>query len=248
MEYLEFTGTEDPFALRRTWGKSSLVKIKDFILQDPTLELISLVNHCYDLLKAHSDDASIDPDLLDNFKKWDGIWVKALPKFLATYRPDLVVVLSGLLDGITQRFNAIFELNWKINTAYSFFRRHYTFDPNKYVRWHTDAEAARTRNVNAESVNIWMPLDMVGEKLPSLEFIPFSSARMRNEPLPESAGPYTYRDDEWVQGRFKDTDIWTPQAEPGDAVIFDHYTLHRTQRIAPSGGHRTNCEFRFFPA
>jgi len=35
--------------------------------------------------------------------------------------------------------------------------------------------------------------------------------------------------DEWVTEHFPPTDRFAPELAPGDALIFDHLTLHRTQ-------------------
>jgi hypothetical protein len=77
---------------------------------------------------------------------------------------------------------------------------------------------------------------------PSIELIPGSNKTMRK--LPTLVAPNTTRSDEWVKEHIADPS-WTPHAMPGDAILFDHWTLHRTQPLQKECVSRTSCEFRF---
>jgi ectoine hydroxylase-related dioxygenase (phytanoyl-CoA dioxygenase family) len=87
---------------------------------------------------------------------------------------------------------------------------------------------------------VWLPLDAVGAGLPSLEMVVGSHDKMRQLPL--LMGERRYRDDAFAASA--GTKI-VPQLDPGDAIIFDHFTLHRTQRQIGGIFERTSCEFRF---
>jgi len=52
------------------------------------------------------------------------------------------------------------------------------------------------------------------------------------------------RCDDWVKSNIVG-ESRIPHAGPGDAILFDHLTLHRTQRIERENAVRTSCEFRF---
>ena len=48
----------------------------------------------------------------------------------------------------------------------------------------------------------------------------------------------------WIDRRFASSGRVIPTLEPGDALIFDHYLLHRSQPMAPVDGPRVSGEFR----
>lgn len=108
----------------------------------------------------------------------------------------------------------------------------------RYVAWHIDADAAGTFP-HDPCFNVWVPFVPVGIELPSLQFAVGSSRVMRKIPLLPAA--QAERDDAWVRARFKN--IISPALEVGDAVIFDHYTLHRTQPVRGTAT-RMSGEFR----
>jgi hypothetical protein len=59
--------------------------------------------------------------------------------------------------------------------------------------------------------------------------------------LPSETGVYT---DEWVAEHFPPTDRIAPELAPGDALIFDHLTLHRTQPLDRETVSRMSIECR----
>jgi hypothetical protein len=63
---------------------------------------------------------------------------------------------------------------------------------------------------------------------------------MRRLPLLVDAA--RYRDDEFVAAIGSS---FTPELNPGDALVFDQFTLHRTQCVASPATVRISCEFRF---
>jgi ectoine hydroxylase-related dioxygenase (phytanoyl-CoA dioxygenase family) len=91
-------------------------------------------------------------------------------------------------------------------------------------------------------VNIWIPLVSVGQDRPSLELIPNTFSGMRVVPplLAYNAG----RTDEWIHERFPNYPTMVAVLNPGDAVLFDHFTLHRTQPMTTQAGPRVSGEFR----
>jgi hypothetical protein len=51
---------------------------------------------------------------------------------------------------------------------------------------------------------------------------------------------------EFLADHYKRWDgIWVPHAMPGDAILFDHWTLHHTQRMEQDNAVRTSRKFRF---
>lgn len=128
---------------------------------------------------------------------------------------------------------------WLIE-EHSFFRRHVA--GATYVPWHVDADAAGTIHYDP-CFNFWLPLGAVGINRPSLQFIPGSHKIMRE--IPPFSSPDNVRSDDWVLERFPGQEAITAILEPGDAVFFDHFTLHRTQPIGASADVRVGSEFRF---
>jgi hypothetical protein len=89
---------------------------------------------------------------------------------------------------------------------------------------------------------MWLPLTRVGGGAPSLEFLPASHRVMRD--IPPLGGNARYRSDEWVRSTVPGR-TWTPAAAPGDAILFDQFTLHRTQVADFADPSRLSCELRF---
>jgi len=48
----------------------------------------------------------------------------------------------------------------------------------------------------------------------------------------------------WIDRRFASSGRVIRTLEPGDALIFDHYLLHRSQPMGPVDGPRVSGEFR----
>jgi ectoine hydroxylase-related dioxygenase (phytanoyl-CoA dioxygenase family) len=99
-------------------------------------------------------------------------------------------------------------------------------DWHKRLEWHTDYHGGGTHPYDP-LFNIWLPLTAVGREQPSVELVRGSHRRMRELP-PSETGVHT---DAWVAEHFPPTDRIAPELAPGDALIFDHLTLHRTQPL-----------------
>ena len=174
----------------------------------------------------------------ENFRAWQGVWLKHLPMFLHNTRPDLEVRYDQSLRAIRTQVAGVLGRDWRFFAKRSYFRRH--IGMAKKVPWHIDADAASIYRIAASVINVWLPLDAVGSDLPSLDIVPRSHAVMRRVPL--LTGKDRYRDDAFAATIGEPS---TPRLEPGDALIFDQFLLHRTQRIGSATAIRTACEFRF---
>jgi ectoine hydroxylase-related dioxygenase (phytanoyl-CoA dioxygenase family) len=95
---------------------------------------------------------------------------------------------------------------------------------------------------NDPCYNIWLPFTPVGREQPSVEIVRGSHRRMRELPMPSPHnGTFS---EEWVARYFAPTAYVAPELEPGDALIFDHWTLHRTQILDCDQIARTSIECR----
>jgi hypothetical protein len=205
-------------------------------------ELRTAVDASYDLVQQHADD---DPPtqaqyLVHCYKRWEGLWVKELQPYLDVERPDLRAQFDSVTAAAERRFRSLFDHNWRLEPNFTFVRRHRS--ARKHLPWHIDAVAVGIINTTDYCINTWLPLDPVGDVLPSLELIPGSNKMMRT--IPSQEGKDKSRSDDWVKNNIAG-ESWIPHAMPGDAILFDHWTLHRTQRMAQENTVRTSCEFRF---
>ncbi len=115
--------------------------------------------------------------------------------------------------------------------------------PNKsnYIFWHTDADGTGSHSFDP-MWNCWIPLETVGdERFPSLEVLVESEQVMRKLP-PLHPG---HRADSWVEEVLPGVIPFCPSLSRGDALIFGHYFLHRTQPMQQLAGPRIGAELRF---
>jgi hypothetical protein len=207
--------------------------VRGFLSGEQTTALRSVVASVYDAMASCAEFSN--PGMAENFKLWNGVWLQPLPDFL-NGRATLSAQYRASVATIARRTRMLFGGGWRYYPLRSYFRR-YT-GAEELVPWHIDADAARVDR--PEAINVWLPLDAVGAGLPSLEMVVGSHDKMRQLPL--LTGERRYRDDAFAASA--GTKI-VPQLDPGDAIIFDHFTLHRTQPRIGGIFERTSCEFRF---
>ena len=176
--------------------------------------------------------------LANNFRVWDGVWLNALPAFLRQARPDLAERYERSRRLVESQIKRVVGPEWRYFPKRSYFRRHRGM--GKRVGWHADADGATIFRIAASVINVWMPLDAVGTDLPSLEFVPRSHTALRGVPM--LTGNNRSRDDAFVDALGPSS---TPQLELGDALVFDQFLLHRTQKVGAEDALRMACEFRF---
>ena len=222
--------TDLPHVQLRTDG---VAVVRKFLNGDQTTALRRLVASVYDAMATCSKFSN--PDMAENFKQWNGVWLWPLPDFLNGHSP-LTAQYHASLATVARRTRMLFGGGWRYYPLRSYFRK-YT-GAEELVPWHIDADAARVDR--PEALNVWLPLDAVGAGLPSLEMVVGSHDKMRQLPL--LTGERRYRDDAFAASA--GTKV-VPQLDPGDAIIFDHFTLHRTQPRIGGIFERTSCEFRF---
>jgi hypothetical protein len=237
----EFETPPSPAAFRPAMEETGVAKISGLLSAQNIADLKKIVDGSYVAIDRRiSRGEPIDDKLAGDFRLWNGINNKLVGPFLAAHEPALASRWLGLLSEIESSFSALLGPSWRPCPDVSWFRRHH--DQDKYVAWHIDADAAAARGHGVTSINMWLPLSRVGSAAPSLEFVPASHLVMRDVPVLD--GSERYRSDEWVR-RTVPGRRWTPTALPGDAILFDQFTLHRTQIGDFADPSRTSCEFRF---
>jgi hypothetical protein len=235
-----YESSETPKAVcRDALVANGVVEVQRFLDPVRAAELRAMVSDIYDAMASDGDLG--DGVLAEHFRLWNGVLLEALPAYLSARHPDLGARFSGLLDRIVRETRRTFGSHWYFLPERSYFRRHVGM--TKQVPWHVDADAASVAELGLaiESINVWMPLDHVGTSLPSLEVVAGSADVMRK--IPRLTGASRYRDDDFVAGIGGNASA--PILNVGDALIFDHYTLHRTQCVSGQDIVRTACEFRF---
>jgi hypothetical protein len=227
---------------RKAWQQNGTAKVPAFLSPHELGQLRTAVNASYELVEQHADDdpPTLAEYLVHHYKRWEGLWVKELRPYLDEARPDLRAQFDCVIAAAERRFRSLFDQDWRLEPNFTFVRRHRS--TRKYLPWHIDADAAGIINTTDYCINTWLPLDPVGDVLPSLELIPGSNKMMRT--VPSQEGKDKSRSDDWVKNNIVG-ESWIPHAVPGDAILFDHWTLHRTQRMAQENAVRTSCEFRF---
>lgn len=226
----------------KAWQQNGTAKVAGFLSPHELGALRTAVNASYDLLRQHADDdpPTLTENLADHYKRWDGIWVHELRDFLDKFRPDIRTLFDNAIIAAETQFRLLFGWRWRLEPFLTFIRRHRS--SRLYLPWHVDADAVGSINMADYCINAWLPLDPVGDTLPSIELMPGSNKTMRN--IRDQGISLKGRDDDWIKNNIGGQ-AWIPHAVPGDAILFDHWTLHRTQRMAQDDAVRTSCEFRF---
>jgi hypothetical protein len=234
------TAEQDDFS--QAWQRNGTAKVAAFLSPQELGELRGAVDASYELLRQHADDdpPTLTEYLADHYKRWEGIWIKELRGYLEHAKPDLLAQFDRVIAAAERRFRSLFDQKWRLEPNFTFVRRHRS--TRKYLPWHIDADAAGIINAADYCINTWLPLDPVGDVLPSLELIPGSNKTMRR--IPSLVGKEKSRSDDWVKSNISG-ESWMTHAMPGDAILFDHWTLHRTQPMLRDDVMRTSCEFRF---
>jgi len=206
--------------------------VKPLLAPAEAAKVRSVIHRIYDLLAEREINHE---HLRDHFNRWLGVWMMPLPEFLSKNDRDLLLEYEGVLRVVSDRVRSTLGNEWDFLPKQSFFRRHVGI--TKHLPWHIDADAAALGTGRA--MNVWIPLDSVGTDRPSLELVSGSSVAMRKLPLIEEGE--RSRDDAFVRTVGPS---FVPKLDLGDAVVFDSYTLHRTQQVTGEST-RTACEFRF---
>jgi hypothetical protein len=201
---------------------------RGFIPSEIISVLARYVRDCYARIEQQRIAGSLHPDF-EVTRSWDGLAIPHLKKHLNGVGPITAVsdIIEAKIPGA------------KIVDDECSFRRHR--NGVRHLGWHIDADAAGSFPFDP-CFNMWLPLDPVGIDAPSLEVVKGSDATMRRLPL--LTPPNTIRSDEWRRAHFPRHSIICPVLSPGDALLFSHYTLHRTQPMPNQRKERIGGEFR----
>jgi hypothetical protein len=90
-----------------------------------------------------------------------------------------------------------------------------------FVPWHQEISVLDRGPLR--TLNVWLTLSACGENAPGFEFLP-----QRMDSIIEPDGGFGFSD-ETLAGVADMSKIVSPIYEPGDAIFFDEYLVHRTQ-------------------
>lgn len=227
-------------AAATTLKSDGTVTLRDFLDSDDTARLVSAVDDLFALLATRETFA--DPTFGRQFLTCGSIWIAGLTDELRCMQHPSQRY-ADIIRMIGDRVSRALGSGWEMMPERSFIRRHRS--TATHLPWHIDADAATTAAQVGDSacMNLWLPLDAVGTLKPSLDIVLGSHHEMRKRPL--MAHESSTRSDAFVSSIGAPS---TPHLGPGDALSFDHFLLHRTQRGDFSDTIRTSCEFRFVHA
>jgi ectoine hydroxylase-related dioxygenase (phytanoyl-CoA dioxygenase family) len=199
----------------------------------------------YEYARVENPTTEPEREIAASSASWGGIaidHVRSLapdPKHCASLLDQAIAQLTAAVSRCSVA-DATFE------SGLSYVRRHK--DLATFAPWHLDAYAAGTFQRDPV-FNAWMPLVSVGRNCPSLEFIVGAHRKTRAGEYvhqqtghPADAG---YPTAEWIEQHGANGNHVCLNMEPGDVVIFDHWTPHRTQRADFGPYVRTSAEMRF---
>jgi len=221
---------------REALASDGTVTAREFLSQSAIQELQCVVADVYEALD--NADSHSRGKLDQNFTAWGGVWLAHLPSFLRHRNKSLAQRYADIRNEAVSRALVVLGPKWHFMPSRSYFRRS---SGGTGVGWHVDANAAAIVGLHivSDCVNVWLPLDSVGVDKPSIDILPGSHSEIR----PSSGGAKHWHDDASI-ARFCQPK--TPHLQPGDAEIFNWYTLHRTQKLdAGQETIRRSCELRF---
>jgi hypothetical protein len=226
--------------------RDGIAFIPNAVSREVVTELQRIVDFEYELLENPKSDAT--RDIAASSASWGGIAIDHV-KLLATDTTRAETLVDQSIAELSALLRKLSIASPVFQSSLSYVRRHRnaaTFAP-----WHLDAFAAGTLN-HDPVFNAWMPLVAVGRDCPSLEFIIGAHQRTRagnyvhqNTGHPADAG---YPTQDWVTENGADGRHICFAMAPGDIVIFNHWTPHRTQSSQFPLYVRTSAEMRFSAA
>jgi Phytanoyl-CoA dioxygenase (PhyH) len=198
-----------------------------FMREGLPASIVSALSLAADVVYGRAEEGP--PQMRASLEEWSGVQMDVAIDFLKVIDPWMHDLLHGMLVSRPQKMRVLLN--------YSFFRQ-MTPAAAVQVPWHCDAEAASTMLVEGFEtlVTAWVPLSFVGVQVPSLEIAEGSNIIMRQQDLVAR----NHRPEPDLSG----CTVATPVMAPGDLILFDQFTLHRTQPIAVQRLRRT-CELRF---
>ena len=110
--------TDSPYMQLATDGAAV---VREFLNSDQTTALRRIVASVYDAMATCSEFS--DPDMAENFKLWNGVWLRPLPDFLngrgtlsAQYRAAVANIVKRTRVLLGDALSSLFFIYWRRRT------------------------------------------------------------------------------------------------------------------------------------
>ena len=117
--------------------------------------------------------------------------------------------------------------------------------PGTGVPFHQDSSVMKLHSTRI--LNCWFPLDKAGGDSPTLEVVPIGLKELL--PMGDGTGDGLYShlqiSENTLDATNKLSQSWMPTMMPGDVLLLDSYTVHRTHQTAEMTTSRRDFELRF---
>jgi hypothetical protein len=242
-----------PEALHALYRRNGSALIRAFLSPEEveTLQRIGAMSYGIgETIAAHARSDQLPQEIADGLLTRGYIsWVR-LKAWLECTGTNFDDQLGAIVDKVGAIAKAVYsDPSVRLLEGFSVIRRHQK-SPRAgamtTVPWHRDFSFVGPAGID-RSVNFWIPLAEVGEVAPSIEIIVGSHNHMVN--VPDETPGITNISEQWVSEHLGVYPKWTPHCKPGDVMVFDHQTIHRTQPlIAQASIDRMNFEMRWSPS
>lgn len=116
--------------------------------------------------------------------------------------------------------------------------------PGSGVPYHQDSSVMKLHETRI--LNCWFPLDVAGGDSPTMEVVPVGLKHLLERGGHDDAlYGHLQIGQETLEDRFSEIKTWTPTLMPGDVLLLDSYTVHRTHQTDTMSKQRCDFEMRF---
>lgn len=254
MTSLEINGTETTAgAIHALYRANGSFLLRGFLSSSEIEALQNIGNMCYaigEAIAANAPPEQVPHEISDGLLTRGYISWTRMKSWLACSGTSLDAQLAAIVDkvGAVAR-TAYADPTVKLLEGFSVIRRHRRLPragEMTTVPWHRDYSFVGPAGID-RSVNFWIPLAEVGEIAPSIDVIVGSHSYMVN--VPDDTPGITNIAEQWVSEHLGGYRRWTPRCTPGDVMVFDHQTIHRTQPLTTQASiDRMNFEMRWAPS
>jgi hypothetical protein len=203
--------------------------IRGLIPTDITAQVRSLIDHVFNAADHGPASSDLYDPLLDlaTMKPDDRKWVRSGGAVLTADSPRALNDVAGLLTqfGLVDLSKAILGVDPLLSCEKLALRR---TDPDADFPavWHQDGAFL---GQDTRSVNFWIALTPAGIDRPGIEIMPMVCDQILPTGTPGSLHAWDIAPDQ-VRAHFGGQESWTPAFNPGDVLIFDHMSVHRTHQ------------------
>ena len=245
-QFLEFNRSDDPEAIGEVFKEFGVCVVRD-IVPKHFVNFLSLATQCtietWELRSRffHYDGTG---DENPDYNPFYWVRMEEIEKFCAPLGFDAMKICAAALQssGIAPILFRYFDTT-QIQIVRQLFiaRRQVPGAVSNELPFHQDV----TNYTNADFVNVWVPLTSCGTRSATLELIPVATReQFAVTDRTDSYHPTVEVDAEAIYARFGADASYRPLLEPGDVLLFNEHTIHRTHMPANADMERRSVEIR----